>query len=73
MFVAIDVETYQVIKYSQLFTFDSEHVEYSLGFIHIKKDDKFLIGYSTNDNKTKFMMINKASIDEMLIEANNKV
>lgn len=73
MFVTIDVETYQVIKYSQLFTFDSEHVEYSLGFIHIKKDDKFLIGYSTNDNKTKFMMINKASIDEMLIEANNKV
>jgi hypothetical protein len=67
MFVAIDNESHQVIKYSQLFTFDSEHVEYSLGFIHMKKDDNILIGYSTNDNKTKFMMLNKAIIDEMFI------
>lgn len=73
MFVVIDIESYQVIKYSHLFTFDNEHVEYSLGFIHMKKDDKFLIGYSTNDNKTKFMLLNKAAIDEMFIEANNKV
>jgi len=73
MFVAIDIESYQVIKYSQLFTFDNEPIEYSLGFIHMKKDDKFLIGYSTNDNKTKFMLINKAAIDEMFIDANNKL
>jgi len=67
MFVAIDNESHQVIKYSQLFTFDNEHVEYSLGFIHMKKDDNILIGYSTNDNKTKFMMLNKVVIDEMFI------
>ena len=67
MFVAIDNESYQVIKYSQLFTFDNESVEYSLGFIHVKKDDNILIGYSTNDNKTKFMLLNKAVIDEMFI------
>jgi tetratricopeptide (TPR) repeat protein len=67
MFVAINIETYQVIKYSQLFTFDNEPIEYSLGFIHVKKDDTFLIGYSTNDNKTKFMTINKCVIDEMFI------
>lgn len=73
MFVVIDIETYQVLKYSQLFTFDNEHVEYSLGFIHMKKDDKILIGYSTNDNKTRYMLLNKPAIDEMFIEANNKV
>ena len=73
MFVAIDIESYQVIKYSQLFTFDNAPVEYSLGFIHMKKDDKFLIGYSANDNKTRFMLINKAAIDEMFIEANKTV
>lgn len=73
MFVVIDIETYQVLKYSQLFTFDNEHVEYSLGFIHMKKDDKILIGYSTNDNKTRYMLLNKPAIDEMFIEANNNV
>ena len=73
MFVVIDIETYQVLKYSQLFTFDSEHVEYSLGFIHMKKDDKILIGYSTNDNKTRYMLLNKPAIDEMFIDANNNV
>lgn len=65
MFVAIDATVYQPIKYSQLFTFNSEHVEYSLGFIYRKQEDRLLIGYSTNDNKTHFMFIKKSIIDDM--------
>jgi hypothetical protein len=64
IFVVIHAETYELIKYSQLFTFEREMVEYSLGFAYQKKDDQFLIGYSTNDNTTKYLLIGKDIIDD---------
>lgn len=67
IFVVINAETYKLIKYSQLFTFEKEKVEYSLGFVYQKKDDQFLIGYSTNDNATKHLIIGKDIINEMMI------
>ena len=67
IFVVINAETYKLIKYSQLFTFEKEIVEYSLGFVYQKKDDQFLIGYSTNDNATKYLIIGKDIMDEMMI------
>ena len=67
IFVVIHAETYELIKYSQLFTFEREMVEYSLGFAYQKKDDQFLIGYSTNDNTTKYLVIGKDIIDEMMV------
>ena len=67
IFVIISAETYELIKYTQLFTFEREMVEYSLGFAYVKKDGQFLIGYSTNDNTTKYLIIGKDIIDEMTI------
>ena len=67
MFVVISAETYELIKYTQLFTFEKEKVEYSLGFVYVKKESQFLIGYSTNDNTTKYLIIGKDIIDEMMI------
>jgi hypothetical protein len=67
MFVVISAETYELIKYTHLFTFEREKVEYSLGFAYVKKDSQFLIGYSMNDNTTKYLIIGKDIIDEMTI------
>jgi hypothetical protein len=67
MFVVIDIESHEVIKYSQLFTFDNKPVEYSLGFIYRQNDDTLLIGYSTNDTKTNFIIIKKSIIDDMYV------
>jgi hypothetical protein len=67
IFLIISAETYELIKYTQLFTFEREMVEYSLGFAYVKKDGQFLIGYSTNDNTTKYLIIGKDIIDEMTI------
>jgi tetratricopeptide (TPR) repeat protein len=67
MFVVIGKESNELIKYTQLFTFEKEIVEYSLGFVYEKKDDQLLIGYSTNDNATKYLIIGKDIINEMMI------
>ena len=67
IFVVIHAKTYELIKYSPMFTFEKENVEYSLGFAYQKKDDQFLIGYSTNDNATKYLIIGKDIINEMMI------
>jgi tetratricopeptide (TPR) repeat protein len=67
MFVAINAITFEPAKYSELFTFENEPVEYSLGFIYRKEDNKIWIGYSTNDNSSKYMLLDKARVDEMWI------
>jgi hypothetical protein len=67
MFVTINKETLEIYKYTQLFTFEKEKVEYSLGFSYIKKNNQFLIGYSTNDNTTKYLLVGKDLIDKMAI------
>ena len=67
IFVAINTITLEPMKYSQIFTFENEPVEYSLGFIYRKEDNKLLIGYSTNDNTSKYMLLDKKVVDEMWI------
>lgn len=66
-FVSINKDTFEINKYTQLFTFEKEKVEYSLGFSYIKENNKFLIGYSTNDNNTKYLLVGKELIDKMAI------
>jgi tetratricopeptide (TPR) repeat protein len=64
----IDKNTYKLKKYTQLFTFEKEIVEYSLGFDYFEKEDSFIISYSTNDNESKYMLINKSRVDNLFIQ-----
>jgi hypothetical protein len=65
MFVAIDATTYQLTKYTPMFTFEGEKIEYTLGFFHSMKDDAFYVGYSTMDCTTKYAGFNKSAIEAM--------
>lgn len=65
MFVAIDAANYQLKKYTPLFTFEGEKIEYTLGFFHSMKDDAFYVGYSTMDCTTKYAGFRKPAIEAM--------
>ena len=52
---------------TKLFTFEKEKVEYSLGFIYNKNENRLMIGYSTNDNTTKYMLLDKGKVEELFI------
>ena len=67
MFIVLDSGSYKVKKYTKLFTFEKEKVEYTLGFAYLKDSDEFLIGYSLMDSETKYMMIPKSSVDELMV------
>jgi len=68
IFVVLDAITYELKRFSRIFTFEGEKVEYTLGFLYIEDMKQFMIGYSTYDNETKYMMVTKWKIDEMMIE-----
>jgi tetratricopeptide (TPR) repeat protein len=63
IFVVIDAKTYELKKYSSLFTFEKSPVEYTLGFIF--QENNFIIGYSILDSSTKYITITKNAIDKM--------
>ena len=65
IFVVLDLETYELKKYSRIFTFEKEKVEYTLGFEYMEDTKRFLIGYSIMDRETKYIMIPKHKIDEL--------
>lgn len=67
MFVVLDVETFNVKRYSIPFTFEKQHIEYTLGFVFDKKTDIFLIGYSTMDRTTNYMEVSKVNIDKLFL------
>jgi hypothetical protein len=64
MFVAIDAKTFGLKKYTPLFTFEQNPVEYTLGFI-VNELNQIVIGYSVLDKTTKFITIPKKIIDNM--------
>jgi hypothetical protein len=66
MFIVLDKNTLALKKYTRMFTFEKEKVEYTLGFDYNKKTDCFLIGYSTMDNTTKFMNVERSRITTSL-------
>lgn len=57
MMVVLDPITYNIKRYTPLFTFTGKKIEYSLGFI--TNGDSILIGYSTMDDNTNFISVNK--------------
>lgn len=66
-YVILDRITHDVKRYSRLFSFEKEIIEYTLGFVYMEKNNQFLIGYSTNDCTTKYMVIPKENIEEILV------
>ena len=67
LFIVLDPTTFSVKRYTKLFTFEKEKVEYTLGFVYYKSTDEFLIGYSTMDKTTKFMNISRSSVDKLFV------
>jgi len=66
--LVLDANTYEIKKYTKLWRFEKEQkVEYTLGFVHFPDSNRFLIGYSTMDRETKFLMISKHIFDDMMI------
>ena len=65
--VVLDKNTGQLKKYTNLFLFEKELVEYTLGFVEIGTN--LLIGYSVLDKETKYMEVPKSWFeDQMIIE-----
>jgi tetratricopeptide (TPR) repeat protein len=61
--VALDKTTLKITRYTPLFTFTKECVEYTLGFTY--KDGTLLIGYSTMDRTTRYVHVKKTWFDAM--------
>ena len=54
-------------KYTKLFTFEKEKVEYSLGMTYNERTNEFLFGYSKMDRETHYMTVHKSYFDERVI------
>ena len=65
LFVVLNKNTYELIRYSNMFSFEKEKIEYTLGFIYLEHETRFLIGYSTNDSSTKYIAIDKKNIEAL--------
>jgi tetratricopeptide (TPR) repeat protein len=62
--VCLDKKTLELKRFSNLFTFSKERVEYTLGFIQINPRE-FLVGYSLMDKKTEFMIVQKTYLESI--------
>lgn len=65
--IALDSVNGSVKRYTPLFTFEGEKVEYVLGFdlmlgTNTPAEDSFLVGYSLYDRETKYICLTKESI-----------
>ena len=65
IFVVLDSLTYEVKRYSRLFVFEGEKVEYTLGFLEM--GENLLIGYSKLDRETKHIMVPKSKVEELFL------
>jgi tetratricopeptide (TPR) repeat protein len=63
--VILDENTLTLKRYSKMFTFEGRMVEYTLGFSYIREKNEFLIGYSTMDSSTSYIMLSKESVDAL--------
>ena len=66
VFVVLNADTYEIVRFSRFFTFEREKVEYTLGFIYMADQDVFRIGYSTMDRTTKMMEISREKIENLM-------
>jgi len=61
--VALDNKTLEVKRYSRIFTFEKEKVEYTLGFVYLEESRELLIGYSLMDRETKYITVPKDTVE----------
>jgi hypothetical protein len=54
-------------RYSRIFSFEREKVEYTLGFVYMESTQELLIGYSLLDRETRYMTVPKSKVEEMFI------
>ena len=69
LIVVLDGATLAVKKYTSLWTFHANaKVEYSLGFMPMDPtSSRFLIGYSVNDQETKYMTVLRYVLEQKMI------
>jgi len=65
--VAVDSNSMNVKKYTKMFTFEKEKVEYCLGFSYHETNNEFLFGYSKMDKETHYLTVHKSFFDERTI------
>jgi len=65
LFVVLDVNTMKLKRYSEMFNFEGEKVEYTLGFAYMEKEKQFLIGYSVMDRETKYMTVSRENVNSL--------
>ena len=65
IFVALDYKTMEMKRYSRIFTFEKEKVEYTLGFVYLEDKKELLIGYSLMDRETKYMTVPINKVEEL--------
>jgi len=65
--VVLDKETYELKKYTKLFTFEKEKVEYTLGMQYDSIHDEFLIGFSVLDRETKWITMKKSWFSDLFL------
>jgi hypothetical protein len=68
MAVVLDKHTYRVKRYTTLFTFEGEKVEYTLGFVYFENTDELLFGYSLYDKCTKYISVSRNNFENMMIQ-----
>jgi len=67
-FVVLDDTTYQMKRFTKLFAFDKEKVEYTLGFEYFPDKKQFMIGYSTMDCTTKYIIVSEEEIKDLFYD-----
>jgi hypothetical protein len=67
IFITIDKDTMELKRYSRIFTFEKEKVEYTLGFIYFEEKKELLIGYSLMDRCTKYMNLPIHKVEELFL------
>ena len=67
LMIVLDGTTLALKKYTPLWTFDQEKVEYTLGMVFFPEQQRMLIGYSLMDRETKYMMLSKHIFDDRMI------
>jgi hypothetical protein len=65
MFVVLDYVTMELKKYTRLFTFAKQKVEYCLGFIF--RENELWFGYSIMDRETHYAKVSKNYIDSLFV------
>ena len=69
VFVILDSKTYQVKRYTTMFTFEKQKVEYTLGFVYVESSNQLLIGYSTMDCETKYICVHKEAVETLCVSS----